>query len=79
MREETLVEMSNLRSEHGRAAAHHRELLTSTRRVVKALEERKVEAADSFVKLRKIYHDGRKVTREAHVSEWSDLWSEWRL
>lgn len=55
------------------AVARHQELLTSSRRVVKAREEVKDKVADTLVKLRNIYDWSGKVTVDAHVAEWGDL------
>lgn len=55
VRYETSDEVTKLLSERTGAAVHHNELLAAVRRVVKAREERKTFAADTLLKLRKIY------------------------
>lgn len=72
MREETSVEVSELRSERNNAVAHHHELLASIRCVVRARKDLKDKAAGTLMRLRKIHDDGRKDTVETHVAEWSD-------
>lgn len=57
LREEISIVASKLHSERDSAAAHHYKLLASIRFVVKAREEQKHKAADTFVKLRKTYDD----------------------
>lgn len=62
-----------MRSERDNAAARHHKLLASILCIVKAREERKHKAADTPMKSRKVYDDGRSVTVEAHVFKRSDL------
>lgn len=74
VRKGTPIEVKQFRSDRDSAAARHHELLASIRRVSKAREEQKQKAAITLMKFRKIYDHGRKVTVEAHVAKWSDLW-----
>lgn len=55
------------------ASASHHELFTFICRVVKAHVERKDKATETLLKLRNFYEDGRKLTMETHVAEWSNL------
>lgn len=64
-----LATVGNLRSERESAAASHQELLDSSRRAIKAPNERKHKAADTFVKLREIHGNGREIPVEAYVEE----------
>lgn len=73
MCDETSAEVNNLCSERDSAAASHHELLAAICRAVKVREERKDKATEILVKLRKIYHYGRKVTVEPHVVECRNL------
>lgn len=71
VRDESSPEVHKLRSERDGPAARHRKLLASIRLVVKAREQRNGKAADIVVKLRRVYDEGRRVTVDAHVAEWS--------
>lgn len=70
--DQTSSEFKKLHSERDSAAVRHFELLASTRRVVKAREERKDRAIDALVKQRKIYDSSGMFTMGAHVAEWGD-------
>lgn len=69
MRNETSSTVDKLRSEGDSALALHKKLLLAIRLMVKSQKERKDKAADTSIKLRKIYVKGRKIMVEPHVAE----------
>lgn len=68
-----MAEVTKIRSKRDSSAARHHELLASIRRIMEAREKPKDKAADTLVKLRKVYEGGRKIRAEAHVAEWGKL------
>lgn len=63
------VEVSKLRCRRDCVGEFHHELLGSIRRVVRARDELMDKVAETLVKLRKIYDDGRNVAVKAQVAE----------
>lgn len=76
VRDETSAKIKKLFSIGNSAAARHLEMLAFICRVGESREERRDKAANTLLKVSKIYDECRKVTVKARVAKLSDL-REW--
>lgn len=71
--EETIAEVTNVRSERESAAARYHKVSVSVRRIADAREKRRDKAPDIDAWLRMVNEEGYKVRDEAHMAEWCEF------